>query len=134
MITAKISNLNVLTMAQQSLSSHADDAMVKASKTVILLQSIIKAKLAEILGQKAKHFDVSVDSGAGGMKVCVKSTDMVGNFIYEGTIAHDIISDTAMPLSNGNFAQRVSHPGTESMKKDIQTAVNLAVAEVRGMI
>lgn len=134
MIKTKITNINVLSMAQNQLSSHTSDAAVKASQTVVLLQGLIRAKLSEILGEKAKHFAVTVDMGSTGMKVCVKSTDMVGNFIYEGTVAHDIISDTAMPLSNGNFAQRVHHPGTESLKSDIQNAVNTAVLEVRRMI
>ena len=134
MINLKIENINVLDIVQQQLSSHTDDAAVKASQTVILLQGLIKAKLAEVLENKAKHFDVTIDNGPHGIKICVKSIDLVGNFIYEGTVSHDILSDTPMPLSNGGFAQSVHHPGTESMSTQINTAVNLAVAEVRGLL
>lgn len=126
--TQKIQNkVSYLGSKQSSMDS-------KISNFAMMLAGMITANIESKIGHKFVHFDVKISPHGNGIKITVSSKDHVGNLIYYGTKAHFINSNSdAMPLSDGNFARSVHHPGTHPFKPEIDSAVAQAVSEIRNM-
>lgn len=98
------------------------------TEIIALGSMMIRSKMKELLGDKAKHFGVSVEPGQeNSLTVVVGPVDDIGNFIYHGTKPHIISSPNAMYIGGGVFAKTVLHPGTESMKDEIRKIVSDAM-------
>lgn len=113
---------------ERKLQAMEGRLLLVATEIAALSIVMIKSRLQQSLGSKAKHFGVKVEpSDNGGMVIDVGPVDDVGNFIYHGTKPHIIKSPNAMFLGGGVFAHTVLHPGTESMKDEIKEIVSESV-------
>lgn len=134
MINGSMDNTNAIPNLLGYLDNQERDLNVRLTKEVLGLNMLVKAKLNETLGEKARHFSVNIAASGIGVEITVRTNDSVGNFIYRGTSAHDIISTTEpMPMPDGGFSRAVNHPGTEPMKDKIDQAVMSALAMSRFM-
>jgi hypothetical protein len=134
MIKGNMDNNNAIPNLLGYLDNQERDLNVRLTKEILALNMLVKAKLNETLGEKAKHFSVNISPSGIGVEIVVRTNDSVGNFIYRGTSAHDIISTTqAMPMPDGGFSRAVRHPGTEPMKDQIDQAIASALVAARFM-
>jgi len=133
-ITSKIVNIDAIAIAREKIDARRDDAAIKAAKIVVVLRSLILSNLQSVLGEKAKYFDVAITTGNSGLKISVRSNNIIADFIYEGTSSHLITSTNPMRMPDGRYARSVEHPGTKSMKYQIDQAVRSAVAQTRVVI
>ena len=132
MSLGSMDNPNAITNMLNFLGEQEQDLNARFTKEVIELHALIKYNLGAALGEKAKYFDVNIQSGASGLEISVYASDIKGTFLYRGTSAHDIISTyDPMPMPDGGFARSVRHPGTESMKQEIDQAIMAAVRASR---
>lgn len=134
MIKGSMDNNNAIPNLLGYLDNQERDLNVRLTKEILALNMLVKAKLNETLGEKAKHFSVSITPSGIGVEITVRTNDAVGNFIYRGTSAHDIISTTQpMPMPDGGFSRAVNHPGTEPLKDKVDQAIVSALVAARFM-
>lgn len=132
MISVNITNRKGLDRVIEDLQRQQRDVNVNMTKKILFLTNLIKSNLRDAIGEKAKHFDVQVNPFGIGVQIIVAPNDDVGRFIYSGTSAHDISSSyEPMPMPDGGFSRSVRHPGTKSLKPQIDRAVSSAVAAAR---
>ena len=126
-----IQNLKAIDRISENLVQKERRAKTRNTMIVLMLKAAISRNLAQAIGEKAKHFTVQVQPGAIYMTVVLKPKDAVGSYIYKGTKPHFISSSEPMPIGNNRFARNVSHPGTDSEREKIDSAVRRSLAEVR---
>lgn len=103
----------------------------KAVQFALLLQQNIRSNLADVLGEKARHLDVSINQGGFVTIITVKPKTSVGQFMWSGTRPHRITAQRPMPIGDGRFAYTVNHPGTAGKSREIHSAINKAIMETR---
>lgn len=132
MIYGKVQNKNASLNILKNLAEKERELDILVSKKAIVLNSMIKASLVQSIGEKAKYYDIKIKPRRGGVEIIVVATDNVGIFLYKGTSAHDISSSfTPMPMPDGGFSRSVRHPGTKSMKTEIDAAIRSAITNAR---
>lgn len=135
MIKVTIDNLDGLKKKQAYLKGRQDQLNVRMARMAVTIQSLIRGRLNDELGSKAKHFDVNVQFTGMGMMIIVKSKDQIGRYLYNGTKGHEIsTSSKPMPMPDGNFTYNVTHPGTPSIKPKIDNIVKTSVYAARNMV
>ena len=106
----------------------------KSTEFVYVLESLIKANLSNVLGNKARHFTVLVERAENGASVNIISNDYLGIWIYRGTKAHWIEGSSPMPIAEGVFRMAAHHPGQLAMKPQIDSAIKQALLEARRLV
>lgn len=131
MIRGKISNEQMPDKTGEKLMNLDQVAQGRAVQFSLLLQQNIRSNLADVLGEKARHLDVSINQGGFVTIITVKPKTSVGKFMWSGTRPHRITSQRPMPIGDGRFAYSVTHPGTEGKSREIDAAINRAIIETR---
>lgn len=131
MIRAKVTNTDGANKIAQRVMSVDQIAQGRAVQFSLLLQQNIKANLADLLGEKARHLDVSINQGGFVTVITVKPKSAVGQFMWSGTRPHRIQATRPMPIGDGRFAYTVNHPGTKGKDKEIRAAMTRALIETR---
>ena len=126
-----IDNIKAADRIAQRVDNQRTRINVKKTQLAFTVKNSIMNNLQESIGDKAKHFVVVVESDTRGLKICVKTKDAVGQYIYYGTKGHSITSPEPMPVGNDNFARSASHPGTKALKPEIDQAVKTALAHAK---
>jgi hypothetical protein len=127
----RIDNIKAAETIAQRVDSERMRINTRKTQLAFTMKILIMNNLQEAIGDKSKHFVVIVESDVLGLKVCVKTKDAVGQYIYYGTKGHSITSAEPMPISDNNFARSVSHPGTKALKPEIDQAVRTALAHAK---
>jgi hypothetical protein len=131
MITGKTTNTEIFEKVANKLSGAAQANYGKSLQFSLMLQHKIKVNLSEILGEKAQHLSVEIAGGGVVTVITVKPKDNAGKFIWSGTAPHQIVSNKPMPIGQGLFSYRVSHPGTKGKEAEIKQAIRRALFETK---
>lgn len=135
MISVSIENVEAFKKKQMYLKARQDRFNVRMARMAVTIQSLIRGRLNNELGNKAKHFDVNVQFTGIGIMVIVRSKDQIGRYLYSGTKGHEIsTSSKPMPMPDGNFTYNVTHPGTPSIKPKIDSIVRSSVYAARNVV
>lgn len=135
MISVSIENVEAFKKKQMYLKARQDRFNVRMARMAVTIQSLIRGRLNNELGSKAKHFDVNVQFTGIGIMVIVRSKDQIGRYLYSGTKGHEIsTSSKPMPMPDGNFTYNVTHPGTPSIKPKIDSIVRSSVYAARNVV
>lgn len=126
-----IENLKGIDRIMNTVSERERKAKARNTLIVLMLRSAIARNLAQAIGEKSKHFTVTVQPSGRYMSVVLKPKDAVGSYIYRGTRSHYISSSEPMPIGNNRFARNVMHPGTDSEREKIDNAVRRSLMEVK---
>jgi len=126
-----IDNIRAAEKIAQKLDNERTRINIRKTQLAFTVKNSIMNNLQEAIGDKSKHFVVIVESDTGGVKVCVKTKDAVGQYLYYGTKSHSITSPEAMPVGDNNFAGSVFHPGTKALKPEIDQAVKTALSHAK---
>jgi hypothetical protein len=126
-----VDNIKAAEAIAQRLDNERTRISVRKTQLAFTIKNSIMNNLQEAIGDKSKHFIVVVEADVRGLKICVKTKDAVGQYIYYGTKGHSITSPEPMPVGNDNFARSASHPGTKAMKSEIDQAVRTALAHAK---
>jgi len=108
----------------------------QSTQFAYVLESELKTGLSNVLGSRAKHFNVIVERTADGAAVNLRSIDYIAIWLYHGTRAHTIDSSNPMPIypNEGIFRYSVNHPGQKPMKPEIDEAIKEARLKARRMV
>lgn len=135
MISVSVENIDALKKKQTYLKSKQDALNVRMAKLAVTIQSMIRLKMNDELGSKAKHFSVNVNFIGLGMTISVRPIDDIGRYLYRGTKSHEIsTSSKPMPMPDGNFTYNVTHPGTPSIRPKIDKIVRMSVYAARNLV
>jgi len=130
-IKAKTSNIDVFDRLATKLSSTEQAHYGKSMQFGLLLQQKVKTNLSEILGEKAQHLSVEMSGGGILTTITVKPNSNVGKYMWSGTSPRQIVSTRPMPIGQGLFAYKVSHPGTKGKEREIEKAIGRALLETK---
>ena len=124
MIKSSVHSDNIENIIDEALMSLDMELEMKTAIFAANLQS----SLLEFVGlEKMKHFNVE----AGIDSVTISAIDDVGEVLLHGAGPHVIqAGGKPMPIGNGKFARRVSHPGTPSIINEINKAIESAARGV----
>lgn len=134
MITGKIINIKGPEKIENRLRSADQIAQGLAVQYSLLLKQNISQNLAQVLGDKSRHLDVSLSGGGFMTIITVQPKDAAGKFMMTGTNPHRITSNRPMPLGDGRFAYSVEHPGTKGKGEEIEAAIRRSILESRAAI
>lgn len=128
MITGQVKNENNLRKISERLDDIDGKLFAQKMQMVLSIKQAVEMELSALLGDKMKHFGVSIGNNGMNYTVKILFTDDAGKYIYYGTEPHTIRSSgTAMPIGSGRYAQSVQHPGSKGMKKEIDEAIGRGV-------
>jgi hypothetical protein len=132
MIKGNIVNIDASKNMVDRLQQAQQTVYGKAVQFSLLAQQKIQQNLNDVLGDKAKHFEVTMEGGGFMTIITVGPKTNAGSFMLTGTKPHKISSGARpMPLGDGRFAYTVSHPGTESRRKEIEGAITRGYLEAK---
>jgi len=127
----KIKNLQVLDNYNNKIGSANSKLKGLSIYASALLCSKAEIHLKEAIGDKAALYDIKVVPAGFMVSVVLRPKDEKGMLIYTGAKKHSYSSARPMPIADGVFAYRVSHPGFKGKKKKIDAAMRKAARETR---
>jgi len=133
MINAKIKihNLPVLDRYNNKIGS----ANAKLKGLSVYASTMLRAKamsnLRQLLGPQAANYTVEVIPAGFATVVEMRPINEKGQLLFSGAKPHSYSSTRPMPIGDGRFAYRVSHPGFKGKEQEIKKAMRQAVVETR---
>lgn len=125
----RVTGLDQLADLIQDVEIYDDKKIAEIIGELEIAKAYIERELAKLFAHhNEEHFAVELEIIGRNQFIINVYADEVGTFVYYGTSAHPISSDSPMPMYDGEFfARTVSHPGQSPMYDEIDRIVQNAV-------
>jgi hypothetical protein len=127
MISGKVTGRRQLSRMQDELMLIDASYELWIEAVALAARQYVVHRLNTDFPQYAPHFEVIIMPNPESVMIQIKPVDEVGTYLYEGTEPHMITGDS-MPVGADVFAQSVNHPGTKSIKEELDGIVAEAIA------
>lgn len=127
----KIHNLPVLDRYNNKIGSANAKLKGLSVYASTMLRSKAMSNLKQLLGPKAANYTVEIIPAGFATVVEMRPLNEKGQLLFSGAKPHSYSSTRPMPIGDGRFAYKVSHPGFKGKEKEIKEAMRKAVTETR---
>ncbi len=127
MISGKVTGQGSLQRMQDELMLIDASYELWIEAVALAARQYVTHRLNTDFPQYAPHFEVVILPNPESVMIQIRPVDEIGVFLYEGTEPH-MITGQSMPVGADIFAQSVNHPGTKSIKEELDGIVDEAIA------